>query len=109
MSKKQSEPDHDPLCVEIFDAKPNEMFTPELTAWLRFLRYNRPVPCAECGKKKRNHWTMLCAFKAVTIPNGAFALNADACQVHPPLTPVCTDHPLAPHVPKAAEVGVKAP
>jgi hypothetical protein len=39
------------LAVEILEAKPNSMFTEEQRATVRFLRFNRRVRCAECGKR----------------------------------------------------------
>lgn len=81
--------------VEILEAKPNKMFTENQRRAVRFLRYSRKVPCVECGKKIKVAWTMLCEFEAHTM--GASAFN-DSGKVHPPLTPVCGDHPLSPPI-----------
>lgn len=91
--KKSKKKDKEILCVQICCAKPNKLFSEEQTASLRFLRYNKPVACAECGKKKRTLWTLLCQFRAadfgiVTLVSGD--------KSHLPLTPVCQDHPLEP-------------
>lgn len=82
-----------PLAVEILEAKPNKMFTEDMRQLIRFLHYTKAVACAECGKKKKRHWTMLCSFQATSM--GAFVLTRSG-KVHRPLTPVCGAHPLAP-------------
>lgn len=88
------------LGVEIFEAKPNKMFTQAQTELTRFLRYTAAVPCAECGRRRKTHWTQLCSFKALTMRNAFGVLDAQMAnaQVHPPLAPVCRDHLLAPEV-----------
>ena len=79
--------------VEYRPAKDNPMFAPQMTALIRFAHYEKPVTCVHCGKKTRRHWTMLCPF---TVPTEqAFQLVPSKIE-HPPLTPVCTDHPFAP-------------
>lgn len=83
------------LYVQLFEAKPNTMFTDEQTAMVRFLRYTQAVPCAECGKRSKHHWTVLYAFKATRMVPGMFTLQ-ESEQVHLPLTPVCRNHPLVP-------------
>ena len=88
------------LCVEICEAKPNKLFTEEERLWIRFLLYNKKVRCAECGKMAKVHWTMLCQFRAVTIPLDSFVMREPE-HSHPPLTPVCQDHPLSPAFTKA--------
>ena len=85
----------EPLQVLLFDAKPNPMFSDEQTRTIRFLQYNQAVPCAECGKRSKRHWTVLYSFKATSMVSGAFTLQ-ESGKVHLPLTPVCTNHPLAP-------------
>jgi hypothetical protein len=87
------------LWVQILEAKPNKMFTKEITDMLRFLRFNHAVPCAACGKKKRTLWTMLSQFKAVDFENSQFVAK-EFPQSFAPLTPVCDDHPLHPDWPK---------
>jgi hypothetical protein len=79
--------------VQIFEAKPNRMFTEEQRATVRFLRYANAVPCAECGRKSKTHWTLLISFKAKTM---AAIIPKDSGKVHMPLTPVCRSHLLAP-------------
>lgn len=85
------------LKVEILDAKPNPMFSEAQRKLVRFLRFSRSVRCAQCGKKLRIHWTMLCQF----IPQVGFGKNdKPTFALQPgkslaPLTPVCGDHPLA--------------
>jgi len=84
-----------PLHVQLYSARPNKLFTDEQTATVRFLRYTQAVPCAECGKRSRRHWTVLYSFTAARRVPGLFTLQ-ESGQVHLPLTPVCLDHPLAP-------------
>jgi hypothetical protein len=78
--------------VHLLDPKPNKMFPQWMTDRLRFLRFYNAVACAECGKKSKRMWTMLVQFKAQTMSQ--FAMIDGKSQA--PLTPVCTDHPLAP-------------
>jgi len=87
MSKKQI------LQVQIYEAKPNKMFTEAQRSFVRFLTYNQTIKCARCGKKKKRMWTMLCQFRAnifSAIPTEAAGMS------FAPLTPVCIDHPLEP-------------
>jgi len=77
------------VLVDICFAKPNKMFSPEVNALIRFLHYSVPVPCRECGKKRRRHWTMMCSFRAHSALQ--FSIKKSAT-IHDPLTPVCTDH-----------------
>jgi len=97
MKEKSAEsPKHDVsslLWVEIIEAKPNKMFTEAQRQSVRFMRFNRSVPCAECGKKRKVHWTMLCSFRAANFGGSSFVRKTGA--VRAPLTPVCSDHPLA--------------
>lgn len=102
MKAKKSKPTPDILWVEVLEAKTNKLFTEAQRQSVRFLRYNRAVPCAECCKKRRVMWTMLCTFIAHSMPSSAvlsFTFK-DSGKEHPPLTPVCGDHPLAPSWPK---------
>lgn len=85
------------LYVQIFEAKPNPLFTENQRATIRFLSYNKYVPCAECGKKSRGHWTALYEFLAHTM---APFVPLRSGLVHPPLAPVCRDHLLAPAWPE---------
>ena len=84
------------LWVQICEAKPNKMFTEELRQAVRFLRYSRAVPCAECGKRVRLMWTMLCEFKAYSFGPSPIAEKNTSNKVHSPLMPVCADHPIGP-------------
>jgi len=84
-----------PVCVEAFPAKPNKMFSAEITQLVAFLRYTQAVPCAECGKRSKHHWTMRCSFEAHSMKPGMFTL-AQSGTVHLPLAPVCRAHLLAP-------------
>jgi hypothetical protein len=81
--------------VLMFEAKPNKMFPDWLTARVRFLRFRKAVVCAECGRKRKHHWTLLCAFQAHTM---AKFIPAKSGKVHAPLTAVCRDHLLAPEI-----------
>ena len=83
------------LQVKLLDAKPNKMFTEWQTATTKFLRYNRAVPCAECGKRSKSHWTQLVSFQAMDMSGSSFVLRSASGKVHAPLTPVCGTHPLA--------------
>ncbi len=62
---------------------------------VRFLCFNRSVPCRECGKRKRTMWTMLCEFYAYTM-EGPGLTRATPEKKHPPLAAVCDDHLLGP-------------
>lgn len=81
--------DSPPVKIEVFDAKPNPMFSPELTAVTKFLRYEKAVPCAFCGRKSRYHWTTLIKFKAGEM--GPFAIRWSETAFEP-MTPVCRGH-----------------
>jgi hypothetical protein len=91
MAKKKT--DDEILYVSICEGKPNAMFTEQQRQSIRFLIYNKPVVCAECGKKFKKMWTMLCQFTAPTMAN---LVMAESGKSHLPLTPVCNDHLLAP-------------
>ena len=84
------------LYVEILEVKPNKMFTEEQRQSIRFLRYNGKISCAECGKKGKVMWTMLCEFEAKTFEKDIIEKSG---KVHQPLTPVCKEHPLLPNMP----------
>jgi hypothetical protein len=82
------------LTVELLEAKPNPMFTEWQRQATRFLRYSKYVPCAECGKKAKVMWTQLFSFRC--MDKGSFIVAQFTGKIHPPLTPVCGDHPLGP-------------
>jgi len=84
--------------VEYREAKPNAMFSPQLTALLRFATYRQAVACAECGRKRKAHWTMLCPFRATSLTG----VGLEPGDLRAPGEPVCSDHPLAPAI--AAEL-----
>jgi len=79
--------------VQILEAKPNPMFSEEQRQTVRFLRYSKHVRCAECGKKQRTLWTS--TFTFVTVDIGVL-VPIKSGKRHPPLTPICTDHCMAP-------------
>lgn len=81
------------LWVQILEAKPNKMFTEDQRQGILFLRYSRWIPCMECGKKRKVMWTALYEFVAHNL--GPFSLQQSG-KIHPPLTPVCGDHPIGP-------------
>ncbi len=91
------------LVVQLLEAKPNKMFTEAHRALVRFLRYDGDkVACAECGKKKRTLWTMLCSFQAWDM---GMLVPKKSGKVHPPLTPVCQGHLMAPEIEEVDESG----
>lgn len=76
-------------------AKDHPMFPPEFTALIRFYvaaKGEKLDPCPACGSRRRGRWTMLCPFTAHTF--GAFALREAG--EFPPLTLICSDHPMSP-------------
>lgn len=75
-------------------AKPNPMFTDEQMVLVRFVKFKQPVECAHCKKRRKNHWTSLIPFRAVTFES-SFALDTQSGPLLPGLTPVCGDHLLA--------------
>lgn len=96
----------EPITVTVFEAKPNTLWPDAMRQVVRFLRFSAAVPCAECGKKRKTHWTMLVPFAAHTMPTHAFVLE-ESGKVHEPLLPVCRAHPLKPVLPDdAAGAGV---
>src|SRR5512146_1661732 len=86
------------LAVALVEAAPHPLFTEGQRRLVRFIRLYengklKSTPCAECGKKKRGLWTMLVSFQAHSM--GAL-VPIKSGKVHPPLTPVCQSHLLAP-------------
>ncbi len=87
------------LQVQILEAKPNVLFTEEQRRAVRFLHFNRTVPCTECGKRRRSMWTMLYEFYAHSM--GQVGIRKSP-KKHKPLDEVCGDHLLAPAWPEAS-------
>ncbi len=81
------------LRVGVYETRPNRMFTDAQRAGIRFLRFTQAVPCAECGRRSRAHWTVLYSFKALSM---AVMVPRESDKVHMPLTPVCQQHLLKP-------------
>lgn len=106
MSRRIPKNAAEPLYVDIREARPNKLFTEEQRQGVRFLLYNKSVACAECGKKRRSHWTLLAEFRAKSL---GFMVMTDSGKVHPPLTPVCSEHPLAIAWPDEAKPETKTP
>jgi len=89
---KQAKKEKTLLWVSICEARPNKLFSEEQRQSVRFLIYNKRQPCAECGRKVKRMWTMLCQFRATNM------IGDNGKQLYPPLTPVCGEHPLSPAV-----------
>lgn len=84
------------------------MFTEAQRQSVRALRYNLHVPCAHCGKKRRLHWTMLCAFRSIIFEECYLVVDSKRDgKPFPPLTPVCGDHLLTPDWPKKPKTKTK--
>ena len=81
-----------PLFVGLYEARPNKLFTEDERAMVRFLRYNQPVACSECGRRSKTHWTVLYSFEAHSM---GFLVPKRSGKVHRPLDPVCRGHILA--------------
>jgi hypothetical protein len=73
------------VLVTFSNPKPNPMFTEEQHKATLFLRFSKPVPCAQCGRRRKLMWTQRWSF-FVMLPSA---------KVHIPGTPVCTSHILA--------------
>jgi hypothetical protein len=84
------------LEVTLLLAKPNPQFPAWVTERTRFLRFSEPVACAECGKRSKHHWTMLCEFQAPTMAHQL--VLAKSGKLHAPLTGVCRKHLIAPEI-----------
>lgn len=82
-----------------FEAKPNPLFTDEQTALVRFIKFQQPVACAHCNRKRKAHWTSLVPFRAIDMDGpgqkNPFVLNTKEGPLLSPLTPVCHKHILA--------------
>lgn len=88
-------PDDAGVLRKYFEAKPNPFFSELTRACVRFVRYMEKVPCALCGKQRKNHWTCVVRFKAAETEKSQFSLvmskNWFAAGA-----PVCDDHPTQP-------------
>lgn len=80
--------------IEYREAKDNPMFTPQITALIRFVLAERGAKrqCPVCQKRARSYWTMLVPFKPGLMSTFVVKLG----ETLPALTAVCTDHPLQP-------------
>lgn len=96
------------ITVEVFEARPNKLFTEEMRQLIRFLRFSEAVLCAECGTKRKTHWTMTVPFKAHTWPKNSFALQ-ESGTIHQPGNQVCRQHLLAPMVEETDQNGGASP
>ncbi|HTA46368.1 MAG TPA: hypothetical protein VK789_28190 [Bryobacteraceae bacterium] len=76
----------------IAEAAPNKMFSEEQRERVRFLRFEKAVPCCECGKRRKTHWTSRAPFRALTM---ATIVPIDSGRIHIGIAPVCRDHLLA--------------
>lgn len=92
--KKQPNPDYNE--VQILNPKPNKMFPDWMSQRVRFMRFQKYVPCTHCGKRSRLHWTMLMTFQ-VAEPRQFTLVNSE--RVFMPMVPVCTSHLLDPCMP----------
>lgn len=90
---KTTKHDDELLYVRLNEPKPNPMFTEWQRQSVRFLTYNKAVPCEECGRRSRHHWTLIVEFIANTM---AHIVPFSSGLVHKPLAPVCRAHLLAP-------------
>jgi len=80
---------------EYFEVKKHSVFSLEITKLVRFVKYPEKIPCQICGKKTKNHWTMIVPFKGFTM--APFVLMP-AKEIFEALTPVCMNHQLSPVV-----------
>jgi hypothetical protein len=77
------------LLVEFLPPKPNPFFTEEQHRATSFIRYSKPVPCAECGRRRKVMWTQRWSF--CVMEESTYTLRPSA-KIHIPGTPVCTSH-----------------
>lgn len=81
-------------------AEDNPMFPSELKFLIRFVRPEKEMKCAMCGKKTKKLWTMLVPFRPQNM--NQFALvPSDELKA---LTAVCEDHPLSPIFAELSEI-----
>ena len=79
--------------AEIFEAKPNAMFSEEMRRLVAFLRFEKSVNCEHCARKSKHMWTMRCAF---TISDLEDFVMVKSETVFIAGTPVCRKHCLFP-------------
>lgn len=81
--------------VAVTPPKPNKLFDEWSHNTTRFLTFSKAVPCAECGKRSKHHWTSLASFSVML--ERLFTLVPSE-KVHLPFTPVCSRHPIGPAI-----------
>lgn len=75
--------------------RPNPQWPDEIRYLIRFYvaaKGETLDPCPVCGSRKRGRWTMLCPF----IPHTLEPFTTRPHGERPPLTLVCSEHPIAP-------------
>lgn len=90
--------------AELFEAKPNRMFTEAMRRLVVFLRFKKAVPCEHCGRRSRWHWTMRVPFRAAS-PAGFIMALGD--KVLLPGSPLCRKHPMHPEIEAAKDKEAK--
>lgn len=85
--------------IEYYTASENNMFSPGITAMIRFARTPEAVKCAMCGKEGREFWTMIVPFTGHYFHEYTTVESEEL----PALTLVCEDHMMAPSFIKLAE------
>lgn len=78
--------------IQYYEAEENQMFSPALTMLIRFVRPEKAIKCAICGKPRKKLWTMLVPFRGQEMHQFTMA-QSDELEA---LTPICEDHPLVP-------------
>lgn len=76
----------------IREARPNKMFSEEQCARIRFVKFANPVPCCECGKRRKTHWLSVEPFRALVWPKYQFGGLINSGRIHIGFAPVCRDH-----------------
>jgi len=85
--------------IKYYEAKDNQLFPPEITMLIRFLRPEKAIKCAVCGKKRKLLWTMLVPFKGQIMLQFSMEPSDELAA----LTPICDDHPITPMFIELAE------
>jgi len=78
--------------IKYYETKDNPMLPPEITMLIRFVRPEKAIKCAVCGKKRKKLWTMLVPFRGQTTLQFSLEPSDELAA----LTPICDDHPMAP-------------